>query len=119
MQRCTRSEITVWVAYARKEWKVTLESMPGSILYAITQFKNVEEIVQKYFYGFGGLFHVDLEAGVNSMQSDEVMLSALQKVFPRLWHCIRIVDSSITSWLDKPNDPIPEFGSPAKRPSEE
>lgn len=109
MRYCNRQEIKAWVVYARGEWKETLESMPNSILYAFTQFKSIDEIVQKYFYGFGGLFHLDLEPEINPLQSEEVMLAALQKAFPRLWRCILNIDSSITSWLDKPNEPVPEL----------
>jgi hypothetical protein len=58
------------------------------------------------------LFHVDLESELLPIQTEEVMLAALQKVFPRLWNCIRIMDSSITSWLDKPNEPVPELNLP-------
>jgi hypothetical protein len=109
MRYCNRQEIKAWVAYARREWKETLEAMPNSILYAFTQFKSLDEIVQKYFYGFGGLFHLDLETEANPLQSEEVMLAAVQKAFPRLWRCILNVDSSITLWLDKPNEPVPDL----------
>jgi hypothetical protein len=108
MRYCHSSEIKNWVSYSRREWLDTLNSMPNkSVLYHFTRFRNVQEIVQNLFHGFGGFFHVDLKADHHPLQTEEVMLAALQNVFPRLWNCIRNVDSSITSWLDKPNDPVP------------
>jgi hypothetical protein len=113
MRSCDRKEIRNWVSYARQEWSDALKSMPkNSILFALAQFRDVDDVVQKCFYGFGGLFHVDLESELLPMQTEEVMLAALQKVFPRLWNCIRNMDASITSWLDKPNEPVPELNFP-------
>lgn len=112
-QCCDRPELLAWVRHARREWMKALSSLPiGEHRYFHDAKDDVEAAVQKLFYGYGGLFHVDLNQPQEANDVREIQEATLQHAFPRLWNCLHTVDSVIHIWLDEPNKPVPQPPAP-------
>jgi len=73
--------------------------------------ENVEKAVEKLFYGYGGLFHVNPDDPEEEAKVQEIQAATLQTAFPHFWKCLNAVDSVIHWWLDAPTDPVPELPS--------
>jgi hypothetical protein len=105
---CDRHELVGWATYTRRMWKETLGRVPFTdILFTGTGPQSVEDAVDKLFYGYGGLFHADIdkpdeEEHVRSMQE-----ATLQSAFPTLCNCLLNLDAVIRLWLDEPDKPVP------------
>jgi hypothetical protein len=105
---CDRPDLVGWARFARAKWMETLARLPTDdhrYFHGATQ--TVEEAVEKLFYGFGGLFHVNInepdeEAAVGAIQE-----ATLQTAFPYFWNCLNNMDSVIHIWLDEPTTPVP------------
>ena len=105
---CDRAELLSWVRYAMKEWNETLAQLPREEhRYFRNTNQTVEEAVEKLFYGYGGLFHADLDDPAEEEEVREIQEATLQHAFPRLWNALHTLDSVIYLWLDAPNDPVP------------
>ncbi len=107
MKECDREDIKSWVVYTRKGWMETLNGIPSDHLIFFHNCGTVTEAVQQLFYGFGGLFHVQLDEPRLDDQQQLILTAALHKAFPRLWNSIRNMESLIHAWLDDPGFPLP------------
>lgn len=103
MKHCERDELKDWVKSARSQWSETLNKIPSDRLVFFHKSSSVDEVINHLFYGFGGLFHVDLDKPDNDEQTMMLMNAALQKAFPKMVNAIFNIDAVIHMWLDDPN----------------
>ena len=116
-QKCDREELKAWIAEARKRWQENLRQLPEEFERHLHQATgSVEEAIEKLFYGYGGLFHVDVNAPEEEQAVAAIEGAMLHRAFPRLCWCLNVVDSVIYWWLDAPDEPVP---SPTKTEGEQ
>lgn len=107
-QCCDRQELVEWTRYARRKWMKTLARLPiDDHRYFHSAKQNVEEVVEKLFYGYGGLFHADINEPEEEKEVQKIQESTLQNAFPYFWNCLNNLDSVIHLWLDEPNKTVP------------
>lgn len=107
-QCCDRQDLLSWTRYARKKWMETLNRLPVSdhrFFHGANQ--TVEAAVEKLFYGYGGLFHLNVNEPDEEEQVREIQEATLQHAFPYFWNCLNNLDSVIHLWLDEPTKPVP------------
>jgi hypothetical protein len=106
--KCNRDELRAWVAKARKRWYELLDELPSAVdqhLHGVST--SVDDALNKLFYGYGGLFHVDINAPDEKESVAAIEGALLHKAFPYLFWCLNVMDSVINWWLDAPNDAVP------------
>lgn len=109
-KNCDREEIKSCVRVARKLWKENLKDVPHKMYQVLHKATDsVEDAVEKLFYGYGGLFHVDIHAIDEDGAVKDIELSLIQRAFPKLCECLNLVDSAIYWWLDAPDEAVPDF----------
>ncbi len=107
-QCCDRQDLLDWTRYARTKWAETLARLPfDSHRFFHGADQNVEEAVEKLFYGYGGLFHVDINEPNEEENVREIQEATLQNAFPYFWNCLNNLDSVIHIWLDEPAKTVP------------
>ncbi len=108
MKHCERKELTDWVKLARRQWSETLNKLPSDRLVFFHKSSSVDDVIEHLFYGFGGLFHVDLDKPENDEQTIVLLNAALQKAFPKMVNSIFNIDAVIHMWLDDPSKTVPK-----------
>jgi hypothetical protein len=107
-QCCDRQDLLDWTRYARKKWADTLARLPfDSHRFFHGANQSVEDAVEKLFYGYGGLFHVDINEPDEEENVREIQEATLQNAFPYFWNCLNNLDSVIHIWLDEPAKTVP------------
>ncbi len=107
-QCCDRQDLLAWTRYVRKKWSETLGRLPINdhrFFHGANQ--TVEAAVEKLFYGYGGLFHVNVNELDEEEQVREIQEATLQNAFPYFWNCLNNLDSVIHIWLDEPTKTVP------------
>lgn len=107
-QCCERQDLLDWTRYARKKWAETLARLPiddHRFFHGANQ--SVEDAVEKLFYGYGGLFHADINEPDEEEKVREIQEATLQNAFPYFWNCLNNLDSVIHIWLDEPTKTVP------------
>ena len=105
---CDRAELLPWIDYALRDWTAVLAQLPNEEhRYFHGAQLTVDEAVEKLFYGYGGLFHADINDPAEEDAILEIQEATLQFAFPRLWNSVHILDSVIYLWLDAPSEPVP------------
>jgi len=105
---CDRQELVEWTRYTRRKWVEILARMPlGDSLFLPNETPNVEDAVEKLFYGYGGLFHVDIHQPDEEENVRKLREATLQSVFPYFWNCLQNLNGVINLWLDEPSRPVP------------
>jgi hypothetical protein len=105
-QCCERPDLLEWVGFARRQWDRTFTKLPEDNYFRNQQL-SVEEATKKLFYGFGGLFHVDLNVPNEEEEVREIQEAIIQSAFPYLWNSLNNMDSVIHIWLDETTKPVP------------
>lgn len=107
-QCCDRQDLLDWTRYARRKWMETLARLPvDDHRYFHGANQSVEDAVEKLFYGYGGLFHVNIDEPDEEEKVQEIQSATLQNAFPYFWNCLNNLDSVIHIWLDEPSKPVP------------
>lgn len=107
-QCCDRRDLLEWTSYAYTRWKETLKRLSfGDYRFFHGVNQDVQSAVEKLFYGYGGLFHVDINEPDEEQKVREVQEAMLQNAFPYFWNCLHTLDSVIHIWLDEPTMPVP------------
>ena len=107
-QCCDRNDLLDWVRYARRKWMETLSRLPvDDHRFFQDASDDVEAAIEKLFYGYGGLFHVDINEPDEEEKVREVQEATLQHAFPYFWNCLNNMDSVIHIWLDEPTKTVP------------
>lgn len=110
--KCDREELKAWVAEARRRWKESLKELPDTVDQHLHQVStSVEDALEKLFYGFGGLFHVNTDAPDDEHSVSAIEGALLHRAFPHLVWCLNVVDSVIHWWLDASSEPVPPVTS--------
>jgi hypothetical protein len=107
-QCCDRRELLEWTRYARETWSATLNRLPienHRFFHGANQ--SVEAAAEKLFYGYGGLFHVNVNEPDEEEQVREIQEATLQRAFPYFWNCLNNLDSVIHIWLNDPTRHVP------------
>lgn len=107
MAHCDRDDLKEWVKFSLKQWKATFAGLSTKNSVLFNQTASPEKAIQQVFYGYSGLFHVDLKMPANDRQTTVVLNAAMQQAFPVLWNSIRNIESVITIWLDNPSASVP------------
>ena len=108
--RCSRSELKVWIAEARKKWNEKLQELPSAVDQNLHgAVSSLEDALHRLFYGYGGLFHVDINAPDEEEAVAAIEGALIHAAMPNLWWCLNVVDSVINWWLDAPHEPVPEL----------
>ncbi len=105
---CDRSELKKWNRLTRQKWNETLKGMPiesHQFFHGATQ--TVEQAVESHFYGYGGLFHVDINKPPESETERGIRETTVQSAFPDLWSCLHNMHAVINLWLDEPTREVP------------
>ena len=105
---CDRPELLAWVKEARRRWKENLATLPDAMhqhLHKTTD--SLEDALKKLFYGYGGLFHIDIHAPEQDCSVAEIERLVLHRAFPFLCWCLNVIDSVIYWWLDAPHETVP------------
>jgi len=111
-QCCDRQELVEWVRFVRRRWVEILTRLPiDDHRFFHGANENVDKAVEKLFYGYGGLFHINPDDPEEEAKVQEIQAATLQNAFPHFWMCLNTVDSVILWWLDAPTDPVPELPS--------
>lgn len=106
--KCPRAELCEWIAEAKGLWANAWRRMPSltdQSMFAVST--SLEEAVDKLFYGFGGLFHVDVNQPDEESATTTIEEALLHEGILHLWRCLNIVDSVIWWWLDQPTASVP------------
>ncbi len=107
-QCCDRQDLLDWTRYARRKWMETLARLPiDDHRYFHGANQSVEDAVEKLFYGYGGLFHMNIDEPDEEEKVREIQEATLQNAFPYFWNCLNNLDSVIHIWLDEPSKPVP------------
>ena len=107
-QCCDRQDLLGWTRYAREKWTETLSRMPiDEHRFFHDANQTVEAAVKKLFYGYGGLFHADINEPDKEEEVREIQEATLQNAFPYFWNCLNNLDSVIHIWLENPSKPVP------------
>jgi hypothetical protein len=107
-QCCDRQELLAWVKEARKRWNEILAEVPEALHQHLHQAtSSLEEALEKLFYGYGGLFHVNIDAPEEEQSVAAVEQALLHRSFPKMCRCLNVLDSVIYWWLDEPTKPVP------------
>ena len=69
----------------------------------------------KLFYGYGGLFHANIEQPDEEDHVRTTQEATLQTRFPNLCRCLLNLHAVIGLWLDEPDKAVP---APPDEPSE-
>ena len=112
-QRCGRPELLAWVREARRRWNENLQQVPDAMhqhLHKATS--SLEDAIEKLFYGYGGLFHVDIHAPKEEENVAAVEQQLLHRAFPKMCWCLNVIDSVIYWWLDAPGETVPAVPTP-------
>ncbi len=105
---CDRPELQAWVREARKKWKETLRKVPEAMHQYLHQAtSSLEEAIEKLFYGYGGLFHVNIHAPEEEQSVAAIEELLLHNAFPELLWCLNVIDSVINWWLDATTETVP------------
>lgn len=109
---CERKELLAWTEYVRVNWRTALARLPiDDHRFFHDAIDNVDNAVRKLFYGYGGLFHVDIHEPGEEEGVREIWEATLQHAFPYLWTCLNQLDSVLYLWLENPNEPVPSVPS--------
>lgn len=107
-QCCDRQELLAWVREARQRWTEILDQVPELMHQHLHQAtSSLEEALEKLFYGYGGLFHVNINAPEEEQSVSAIEQALLQRSFPKMCWCLNVLDSVIYWWLDEPTKPVP------------
>jgi len=107
-QKCDRNELKAWIAEARRRWQENLASLPAEVdQHFHSANSTLAEAMQKVFYGYGGLFHIDIHAPHEDEAIKAIETELLHRAFPRLCWCLNVVGSVIYWWLDAPATEVP------------
>lgn len=107
-QRCNRPELVAWCRYARRKWDEILDTLPDEVhRHFHVEAPTVEEALEKVFYGYGGLFHVDIHAPLEEEGMRAIEHGMIHHAFPRLCWCLNVIDSVIYLWLDAAQADVP------------
>lgn len=107
-QCCDRHDLLDWTRHARAKWMETLRRLPiDDHRFFHGANDTVEAAVEKLFYGYGGLFHVNPDDPEEEEEVREIQEATLQFAFPQFWNCLHTVDSVIHIWLDEPTKAVP------------
>ena len=105
---CDRTELKEWNRLTRQKWIEALKGMPiESHQYFHGATQTVEQAVESLFYGYGGLFHVDMDKPPESETEREIRETTVQNAFPDLWTCLHNMHAVINLWLDEPTREVP------------
>lgn len=111
-QKCDRVELKAWIAEARKRWQENLASLPTEVDRNLHLANStLEQALKKVFYGYGGLFHVDIHAPEEQKAVETIETALLHQAFPRLCWCLNVVGSVIYWWLDAPDVEVPSVAT--------
>jgi hypothetical protein len=107
-QRCDRQKLLDWSRYAKRNWDEILDTLPDLVhRHFHVSAPTVEGALRKVFYGYGGLFHVDIHAPREVEGMRAIEHGMLHRAFPKLFWCLHVIDSVIYLWIDKPTEPVP------------
>lgn len=107
-QRCDRPELVGWCRYAKRKWDAKLASLPDEVhRHLHVAPPTVDEALEKVFYGYGGLFHVDIKAPQEEEGMRAIEHGMLHHAFPHLCWCLNVIDSVIYWWLDATKAKVP------------
>lgn len=105
---CDRSELVSWIRYARRKWDERLASLPEKVnRHFPSAIISVDEALKRVFYGYGGLFHVDIHEPEEDLSIRAIEDEMLHGAFPYLFWCLNVFDSAIHWWLDEPGEEVP------------
>lgn len=105
---CDRQELLDWTRLARRKWHERLTSLSGEVHRHFHQPElSVEEAIEKLFYGFGGLFHVNIDDPEEEASVSAIQEGTLHHAFPYLCWSLNVLDSVIHWWLDATGDTVP------------
>jgi len=108
-KECGRSELRSWERHARLKWKQILDETPDPMFKLVHEATvTVDEALERLFYGYGGLFHVKVEAPEEEELVAVIEQSLLQEAFPKLCWCLSTIDIVINLWLDAPQEAVPQ-----------
>ena len=116
MRNCQRDDLREWATEAKRLWDEAFRRVPGSndqILFGVNT--SLEDALDKLFYGFGGLFHVDIDKPDEAESVGAIESALIHGVFPHLWRCLNILDSVINWWLDETSATVPSVEEVKKR----
>lgn len=108
LRRCQRDELKEWAREAKRLWKECLQRVPD--MRSRTLFggaASLDDALKNLFYGFGGLFHVDIDKPDEEASVAAIEAALIHYSFPDLWRCLNIMDSAIWWWLDETNAIVP------------
>lgn len=107
-QRCDRPELVGWCRYAKRKWDEKLVSLPDEVhRHFHVAPPTVDDALTKVFYGYGGLFHVDIHARQEEEGMRAIEHGMLHHAFPHLCWCLNVIDSVIYWWLDATTAAVP------------
>ncbi len=111
-EHCPRPELVALVDEAERRWNEILADVPqGLDQHLHLAASSLEEALQKLFYGYGGLFHVDIYADEEQAAVATVEQVMLHSAFPKLGWCLNVVDNVIRWWLEAPHESVPPVPS--------
>jgi hypothetical protein len=111
-QCCDRAELLDQVKEARRHWNEILAEVPEAIHQHLHQATDsLEDALKKLFYGYGGLFHVNIDAPEEENSVSAIEQALLHRAFPKLGWCLNVLDSVIYWWLDAPEKPVPPLST--------
>ena len=102
LRRCQRNELKDWANEAKRLWKEAFRRVPSTndqIMFDVNT--SLDDALEKLFYGFGGLFHVDIDQPNEAASVAAIEGALIQTALPHLWRCLNILDSVINWWLDE------------------
>ena len=109
---CDRDDLKEWAVEALRIWKEGLGRVPDEIDQHFHQVNtSVDEAIEKLFYGYGGLFHVDINDPDEQEKIHAIEESLLHHAIANLFAALKILDCVIIRWLDDPGlktPPVPE-----------
>ena len=116
---CDRKELVAWTRDANKKWNAKLAELPKAAVHAKLHGENVsvEQSIEKFFYGYGGLFHVDIDEPEQVKSVEAIQNGYLQLAFPNLFWCLNVLDSVINWWLDATTEKVPPLSTEESRSS--
>lgn len=107
-QCCERQPLLDWTRYAKRKWDEKLASLPDQVhRHFHVTLPTVENALQKVFYGYGGLFHVDVNAPEEETSIVAIQNWMMHHAFPFLCSYLNIVDTVIVWWQDAPTESVP------------
>lgn len=108
LRRCQRQVLKEWTTEAKRLWNESFRRVPevnDQMLFGVTA--SLEESLDKLFYGFGGLFHANIDESDEESSVAAVKEALIHSEFPYLLRCLNIVDSVIWWWLDETTATVP------------